>query len=198
MAYKDYLKRQRKGVLRNLAPEPAERLVIRYDLAIKYLNKYCLKDIQLLDIGCRDGHFIERLMQDGFENLRGIDLIEDGIRESLSKGLNVSVHDAHNKLPFQKEEFDVVTMLHSLEHCYDPDKVIDSVYRVLKHKGVLYIEVPGKENNVIRNHKDLLNGQQIEFRFNKNELIKMLDDKFDLLDYQIRDDIFMSFVFRKK
>ncbi|MCD6493908.1 MAG: class I SAM-dependent methyltransferase [Archaeoglobaceae archaeon] len=53
------------------------------------------------------------------------------------------VHDL-NKFPwpFKDNEFDKVRAVHILEHIWDTVKAMEEIYRILKPKGILYIEVP--------------------------------------------------------
>ena len=46
------------------------------------------------------------------------------------------------KIPFQKGEFDIVTIWHVLEHVFQPEEYIKYLYSVMKKKGILLIEVP--------------------------------------------------------
>jgi SAM-dependent methyltransferase len=49
--------------------------------------------------------------------------------------------DAHD-LPFKNESFDCVIAQAVLEHTLDPYKCVEEIYRVLKHKGIVYAETP--------------------------------------------------------
>jgi len=53
------------------------------------------------------------------------------------------VHDLNDfPYPFKDNEFDKVRATHVLEHLKDTVKVMEEIYRILKPKGILYIEVP--------------------------------------------------------
>ena len=49
--------------------------------------------------------------------------------------------DAHD-LPFKDSTFDAVVCTAVLEHVIDPYRCIDEIHRVLKSKGIIYVETP--------------------------------------------------------
>lgn len=49
--------------------------------------------------------------------------------------------DAVN-LPFKNHTFDLVISQETLEHIRDPNLVLGEIYRVLKKKGILYLQLP--------------------------------------------------------
>lgn len=63
--------------------------------------------------------------------------------------------DAHN-IPRKDEIFDLVIATEFLEHCYDPQKAIDEIYRVLRKEGICILstrfikEIHGEPNDYFR------------------------------------------------
>lgn len=51
------------------------------------------------------------------------------------------VGDVHN-LPLKNNSFDTIIATELLEHCYDPKKVVNEFYRVLKKNGKVVASVP--------------------------------------------------------
>jgi SAM-dependent methyltransferase len=45
------------------------------------------------------------------------------------------------KLPYENSYFDVILIINVLDHCSDPDKVLKEIYRCLRGKGILVLEV---------------------------------------------------------
>ena len=54
---------------------------------------------------------------------------------------NDVICDAHD-LPFKDSTFDAVVCTAVLEHVIDPYRCVDEIYRVLKSKGIIYVETP--------------------------------------------------------
>jgi len=109
----------------------------------------------VLDVGCRDGNTLCLWEQKGI-NVIGMDISPNCVKYALSKGRNVILGDAHElselldspeQFPvnyFEKGpvKFDAITALHSLEHCYDPEKVLKEFYKCVNKGGYIAIRVP--------------------------------------------------------
>lgn len=77
----------------------------------------------------------------------GLDvLLEDNDIEFTQSDISTEsvaevVCDAHT-LPFPNEYFNAVIAQAVLEHVLDPFRCIDEMYRVLKTRGIIYVEIP--------------------------------------------------------
>ncbi|MGB9715902.1 MAG: class I SAM-dependent methyltransferase [Thermodesulfovibrionales bacterium] len=108
------------------------------------------QDANVLDIGCGAGELLLRLKELGC-NAYGIDIDEmtsKYLREVMN--LNVITCDIENGTSFQSDFFDVVIMRHSLEHVYNPQKVLNEIRRTLKPSGLLLIGVPNIDSFVAK------------------------------------------------
>jgi len=92
-------------------------------------------DGAVLCIGPRDIFEIESFKRMGFRKVQGIDL--------LSQGPDVLIMDMH-RMTFPDDSFDAVYASHSLEHSYDPARVVGEIIRVAKNGAILAVEVPIK------------------------------------------------------
>lgn len=103
-------------------------------LITKFLkNKVSDKDV--LDLGCGTGHLTQKIYEWGGK-VKGIDLSDKMIaiaKKSLNY-LNFYVGNAI-KLPFYKNEFDIVTSSLVLHYVQDLKQVFSEVSRVLKSNG---------------------------------------------------------------
>ncbi len=98
------------------------------------------QETKLLDVGCAVGTFLLHVNNKYKCHISGVDFKEDldfpGFeRVEFFEGL---FYDQTMK----KENYDVITMWHFLEHCYDPNKSLQKAKDVLKKDGKLVIEVP--------------------------------------------------------
>lgn len=102
-----------------------------------------------LDIGCADGTFTKVLLdKTGVQKIIGIDVLKNSVsfakkRYKKNKRMSFRVGDAH-QLPFDSKTFDAVFCLEALEHMFDPLKVLNEIYRVLKKEGYVVILVPSE------------------------------------------------------
>lgn len=89
-----------------------------------------LKGGKVLDIGCGTRPYRELIKYKEYKTL-------DSDRK-LKPDFCSDVHEM--KLP--KESFDVVLATEILEHCYEPQKVVDNIWKVLKKNGECVASVP--------------------------------------------------------
>ncbi|WP_114783673.1 class I SAM-dependent methyltransferase [Botryobacter ruber] len=95
---------------------------------------------QVLDVGCAVGTFLLYLQDKYGCDISGVDFKEDlsypGFdRINFYQGL-------FYESPIPEASYDLVTMWHFLEHCYDPNRSLQMARQVLKDDGKLIIEVP--------------------------------------------------------
>lgn len=90
----------------------------------------------ILDIGTGNGSLLLRLFQFGFTNLTGIDPFID---ESHTYG---SIRILKKDIYEVSEQYDVVMMHHSLEHMFEPKKVLAQAMHITKPGGSVMIRIP--------------------------------------------------------
>jgi 2-polyprenyl-3-methyl-5-hydroxy-6-metoxy-1,4-benzoquinol methylase len=108
-----------------------------------FLLKGVKRSINILDFGCGKGFFLYLLKKLGYKNLSGV---ETSIpRADFSKnltGLDIS-HDYYNGGKIMDRKYNLVTMIHVLEHIPEPflflDKLLDGC---IEDGGSIFIEVP--------------------------------------------------------
>ena len=94
---------------------------------------------RVLDIGCGLGDFLEFR-----EQTTGTDINPETVNFCNKRGLDV-VQMEIDRLPFSTEEFDGVLLDNVLEHIWNPNLLIDEIYRVLRPSGTFIVGVPGKK-----------------------------------------------------
>ncbi len=111
----------------------------RVNLVKKYLKKNESND-SVLDVGCGNPSFLELLNQKAKVNCTGIDFSDSGWNGTNYQDLTlkkVAIEDFKTSTLF-----DVITLWHYLEHDYNPNQTIETLYKCLKPGGRLIIEVP--------------------------------------------------------
>jgi len=100
---------------------------------------------RLLDIGCNIGMFLNEAAKAGF-SVVGVELNRECAEYArTNSGLEV-YSDYLEKIVFQAESFDVVTMYDVLEHIPDMKSMLAEVKRILRPCGLLVIQSPNLDS----------------------------------------------------
>jgi 2-polyprenyl-3-methyl-5-hydroxy-6-metoxy-1,4-benzoquinol methylase len=113
----------------------------RYAIAQNFVSKK-----NILDIACGEGYGTY-LLSNYAEKITGIDIDSNTINKAKKKYTNQKIKFKTGsilEIPENKETFDVVICLETLEHIDDHEAVIAELKRVLKKGGVLIISTPNK------------------------------------------------------
>ena len=151
-----------------------DRLIESY----RFFKPFVDKDLPLLDIGARDGWMLEYLKRKKFMNTTGVDITVDAVKYAQSQGRNVIWADMHDLSSFDTESFGTILMIHSLEHCYNTQVVVDGLLRILKPGGILYVEVP-LETHAAKDVAHFCNFTSI------HDVLKTLGPQFKLLKHKV-------------
>lgn len=96
------------------------------------------KDNRILDIGCGDGQFLKWLKRLGYIKLYGFEPFID--KDIDYNGIQIMKTDV---LGYEgNEKFDVVIMLHALEHIYEQKETVKKINKILKDGGKFIIQIP--------------------------------------------------------
>ena len=99
----------------------------------KIVNKWIPKNSHILDLGCGDGSMLFELKKELNINGLGVDISENNIQLSLSKGLNVIEQDIDQGLSnFGDQSFDLVLMSQSIQALKRPDLALSEIIRIGK------------------------------------------------------------------
>jgi len=122
---------------------------------IKNLWEKTNKKLSILDVGCGFGASSEEIVKMGHKVI-GLDISDSAINESRKRGLIAIKRDIEKPLSLKKyNHFDVVLLLHILEHVFDPVFLLKEIKKAMKKNSYLIIGVP--------NHFDLRNRFNIIF-----------------------------------
>ena len=119
---------------------PAMRRML--DAEMRHLPKPTT-GIQLLDVGCGNGDFLEMAGKAGWE-AEGIDPDPEAVAFCRKRGLVAAsgqIHDLEGQ-----ERFDAITLCHVIEHVHDPVAMLNDCYRLLKPGGWIWLETPNLQS----------------------------------------------------
>lgn len=116
---------------------------------IGYFCRYGIdRTSKILDVGSNVGEFIYGLSNKGWHNVYGVEICETAVRVGKDLypaiGNRMAVYDGE-VMPFDDEEYDVVTMFNVLEHIPNLETFLrGQIYRILKPGGMLIFQTPNK------------------------------------------------------
>lgn len=105
----------------------------------------------LLDVGFGNGSFLKLASEMGW-NAEGIDFDPEAVEAARAQGLNVRCASAED-LSAEKNQYDVITLSHVVEHVHDPIGLLRDLYRLLKPGGWLWLETPNLDSLGARRFK---------------------------------------------
>lgn len=114
-------------------------LARRFDLIEKYID---IKDKKFLDTGCGVGTFMAEFSKEGAD-VYGVDIDEKKVKIAQKQFDSVLKAPAE-KLPFNKNFFDIVLLHEVIEHVNDDKQTIRECFRVLRSGGYLIIFAPNR------------------------------------------------------
>lgn len=111
---------------------------------------------KILAVGCGWGGEIKELQKQGYENVAGITLGAENVKQARDL-LNLMIYemDMHN-MTFSNNSFDGIYCSQAFEHALSPHLCAIEMHRILRMGGIVHIEVPypnaGEETNKIRDY----------------------------------------------
>jgi uncharacterized metal-binding protein (TIGR02443 family) len=95
----------------------------------------------LLDIGCRTGNFMLCCKREDFQSIIGVEI--SGKFAEFTSELGFKVFNCRlEEAALPNQSFDIITYLETLEHISTPVCELMEAYRILKHDGIIVVEVP--------------------------------------------------------
>lgn len=136
----DILGKYRKMVDEDYVKEETGRRITSRTI-LKKLRRYKKRENRLLDIGCATGFLLDEAKKEGWDTY-GVEVSKWAVSYAKERfGLNVFC-GVLKEADFSDGYFDVVILNDTLEHLIDPKETLIEIRRLLKPKGVLYINTP--------------------------------------------------------
>jgi len=118
---------------------------ITADVVKKFIDPLNIaKDAKIIDLGSGPGYFLDEMKSRDYTNVVGLGLNTEDLQICANKGHHVK-HADMNFLADKDESIDLLFSRHSLEHSPFPYLTMLEYNRVLRPRGVLYIEVPAPD-----------------------------------------------------
>jgi len=119
---------------------------IRWRLAQqRYIKKKFInfdKTLKIIDIACGDGVGLRQFKKMGFTNVYGVEFNEKKAFIAGKTKYKIFLNDMHDLTFIKNNEFDIIYSSHTLEHAYNPLKLVEEFYRILKPNGWLFVILP--------------------------------------------------------
>ncbi len=97
--------------------------------------------LQVLDVGCGDGLFLQHSLQHGWQ-AKGTEIIPETC-DRLQRELSIEMYQGFlPEISFGSQTFDVIRLNQVLEHTIDPWVELYTCQGLLKNDGILFISVP--------------------------------------------------------
>ncbi len=118
-----------------------EELFHSHNFCLDIIEGYRNNKGKLFDIGCGYGHLLMQAKKRNWQ-ISGFD-VDCRTIERISKtvGSDLLCGD-FLKLSFTEENFDVITMLHVIEHLKNPQQYLKIIYSILKKEGIFFLALP--------------------------------------------------------
>ena len=113
--------------------EPLARTYRRYLENI--VNSYDVNRSSYLDIGCSNGFMIEKAIEMGFSNARGIEPSLAAIEHASDKIKARIIPGMFDSSKFENEAFDLISFFQTFDHIIEPNGFLQDVRKKLNEKG---------------------------------------------------------------
>lgn len=135
----------------------------------------------ILDVGCGTGDFLKVCQQNNFEVV-GVEPNEKARTLAASK-LGSDTKFYSDLFELQKEQFDVITLWHVLEHVPDLETYVQKLTSLLKPNGVLIVAVPNYKSFDAKHYKQFWAAYDVPrhlWHFSKKSIVTIFSKQFEL------------------
>jgi 2-polyprenyl-3-methyl-5-hydroxy-6-metoxy-1,4-benzoquinol methylase len=112
------------------------------------LKPYLKEKLHILDFGCGQGAFSQRLLDHGML----VDACDINTGQLKAKVIRKIELDLNNEIPPDKfpVKYDVILALEIIEHLHNPWKYLDDCLKLLKNGGIIVLTTPNISNFISR------------------------------------------------
>ena len=118
-----------------------EELFLSHQFCLNLIEQHNNSKGKLFDIGCGYGHLIDLARKRGWEAI-GYD-VDCSTVDRIKYKLNLQIYCGDFlKLELEENYFDVITMLHVIEHLKNPQDYLKIISHILKDNGIFFLALP--------------------------------------------------------
>ncbi|MEW6040855.1 MAG: methyltransferase domain-containing protein [Elusimicrobiota bacterium] len=142
---------------------------------MKIIGKYMHLGKKILDVGCGTGLFLSQVSSGN--KIFGVEISSDAVEIARKRSGGKIYLGELESINFDDENFDIITLIHTLEHVKNPVNVIKECRRILKPDGIIIIETPNR-NFLFRLPFGYGRPSPVEhlFQFNPQNIKKLLEN----------------------
>jgi len=107
--------------------------------------QFAAKPGRVLDIGCGAGEFLASFACRGWETV-GVEPGQEYAQQARGRGIKVVEEPLTDNLVRRLGTFDVVLLIHVLEHLPCPEEMVRNINKLLSPDGIFFCEVPNDFN----------------------------------------------------
>lgn len=122
-------------------------------LSEELVQRYNLRDKDIIEIGCGDGHFLRLICGMGENRGRGFDPSYDSQRASTElRGSKIEIVADVYSQQYRHHRADMICCRHVLEHIHDPLGFLRELRGILETRddGIVFFEVPNGAHTFLR------------------------------------------------
>lgn len=173
---------------------PSEVLKNQFHQSLRFLEAtlqgcgIASKNLNIVDIGCATGNFLQYLKANGYSRLVGVDPSAKCVQILKEHGIQ-AVQSSLFEMD-QRVKYDMVMLLSVLEHIQDLPHAVQTITQLLSPEGIFYLTVPDASHFYLENQLvyQQFSSEHINY-FTLESLRNLLAPySFDLLGYRVYQD----------
>ena len=121
---------------------------IRKELLLQEILQHASKEKSLIDLGCAEGIFLQRLKGE-FKKLYGIDISNERLERLHQRNAEVTTFCLdlnQDPIDIRDSSIDIILATEILEHIYNYPHVFREMFRILKKGGRIIGTIPNKDS----------------------------------------------------
>ncbi|HBG48349.1 MAG TPA: hypothetical protein DDW90_02335 [Cyanobacteria bacterium UBA9971] len=158
--------------------EEVKNIQKSYLKVLKKLFNKSLNGLSVLEFGCGNGFFLEKLLKEGIKEVKGIEPSLKAVLKANPLIKEFLLNDIIENANLKTDYFDIVCSFHTLDHVRNPLSSIKKSYDLCKKGGVSFFithDVDALQAKILKDKSPVIDIEHI-YLFNKSTLKKLLEE----------------------